>query len=117
MYADGRGSQIPVWQMATVSYSDLEARAEQVVSRVGGSNLMIEAGSSVLGAGSVPGASVPSPVIVVGGKADRIFAALLAGERPVLARRDAGRVIVDLRAVPSADDDRLAEALSVACRS
>jgi L-seryl-tRNA(Ser) seleniumtransferase len=117
MYADGRGSQIPVWQMATVSYSALETRAQHVVSKVGLSNLSIEAGSSVLGAGSVPGASVPSPVLIVGGKADRIFAALLTGEPPVLARRDAGRVIVDLRAVPVADDDRLAEALSVACRS
>jgi hypothetical protein len=56
-------------------------------------------------------------VIIVGGKADRVFGSLLAGEPPVLARRDAGRVIVDLRAIPSADDARLVEALSVACRS
>ena len=117
MYADGHGSEIPVWQMATASYAGLEARAEQVVARVGRDNLAVEAGASVLGAGSVPGASVASPVIVIAGRADEIFAGLLAGEPPVLARRDAGRVIVDLRAVPSADDDRLAEALSVACRS
>lgn len=117
MYADGRGAEIPVWQMATAAYAELETRAEQVVARVGGNNLAIETGASVLGAGSVPGASVPSPVIIVAGKADKVFSALLAGEPPVLARRDAGRVIVDLRAVPPADDDRLVEALSVACRS
>jgi L-seryl-tRNA(Ser) seleniumtransferase len=117
MYADGRGAEIPVWQMATASYTELEARAERIVARVGRNDLAIEAGASVLGAGSVPGASVPSPVIIIAGKADKIFDALLAGEPPVLARRDAGRVIVDLRAVPSGDDDRLVEALSVACRS
>ena len=117
MYADGRGSEIPIWQMATVSFAELETRAERIVSKVGANHLAIEAGDSVLGAGSVPGASVPSPVIIVGGKADKIFSALLAGEPPVLSRREAGRVIVDLRAVPSADDDRLVEALSVACRS
>jgi L-seryl-tRNA(Ser) seleniumtransferase len=117
MYADGRGSEIPVWQMATVSFAELETRAGQVVARVGADNLTIEAGASVLGAGSVPGASVPSPVIIVAGKADKVFAALLSGEPPVLARRDAGRVIVDLRAIASVDDDRLVEALSVACRS
>ena len=51
------------------------------------------------------------------GKADRIFDALLMGEPPVLARREAGRVIVDLRAIPPADDDHLIKALSAACRS
>jgi L-seryl-tRNA(Ser) seleniumtransferase len=117
MYADGRGSEIPVWQMATLSFAELEIRAQRVIDKVGGPKLTIEAGASVLGAGSVPGASVSSPVIIVAGNADRIFSALLAGEPPVLARREAGRVIVDLRAIASADDDRLIEALSVACRS
>ena len=71
------------------------------MAKVGGDDLTIEAGASVLGAGSVPGASVPSPVIIVAGKADEVFSALLAGEPPVLARREAGRVIVDLRADPT----------------
>ena len=117
MYADGRGSEIPVWQMATATDAELEIRAQRVVAEVGGDSLTIEPGISVLGAGSVPGASVPSPVIIVAGNADRIFDALLLGEPPVLARREAGRVIVDLRAIPPADDDRLIKALSAACRS
>ena len=117
MYADGRGSQIPVWQMATLTAAELESRAEQVLARVGGNRLTIEAGASVLGAGSVPGGSVPSPVIIVAGKAERVFSELLSGEPPVLARREAGRVIIDLRAVPSADDERLARALAMACQS
>ncbi|HKY48894.1 MAG TPA: L-seryl-tRNA(Sec) selenium transferase [Acidimicrobiia bacterium] len=117
MYADGRGAEIPVWQMATASYPELKTRADQIVARVGGDRLAIEAGASVLGAGSVPGASVASPVILITGQADKIFDSLLAGDPPVLARRDAGRVIVDLRAIPSADDDRLVAALSLACRS
>lgn len=117
MYADGRGSEIPVWQMATSSFAELETRAQRVIDKVRGPSLTIEAGTSVLGAGSVPGASVPSPVIIAAENADRVFSALLAGEPPVLARREAGRVIIDLRAIASADDDRLIEALSVACRS
>lgn len=117
MYADGRGSEVPVWQMATATFVELEERAQQIIAEVGGPDLAIEAGSSVLGAGSVPGASVPSPVITVGKKADRVFGALLSGEPPVLARREAGRVILDLRAIPSTEDGRLAQALAVACRS
>jgi L-seryl-tRNA(Ser) seleniumtransferase len=117
MYADDRGGEIPVWQMATARYDELETRVERVLTRVGRNDLAVEKGASVLGAGSVPGTGVPSPLIVIAGRADKIFAALLAGEPPVLARRDAGRVIVDLRAIPAEDDDRLVEALSVACQS
>jgi L-seryl-tRNA(Ser) seleniumtransferase len=117
MYADGRGSEVPVWQMATATEAELEIRAQRVVAEVGGDSLTIEPGTSVLGAGSVPGANVPSPVIIFAGNADRIFDALLMGEPPVLARREAGRVIVDLRAIPPMDDDRLIKALSAACRS
>jgi L-seryl-tRNA(Ser) seleniumtransferase len=116
MYADGRGAAIPVWRMATASFESLETRARQIVVSVGG-DLSVEAGSSVLGAGSVPGGSVPGPVITIQGGTDRVFAALLAGDPPVLARREAGRVVVDIRAIPPAEDERLAVAISAACRS
>ena len=117
MYADGRGSEIPVWRMATAEFADLEERARDVIAVAGSDGLVVEAGSSVLGAGSAPGAEVPSPLIVVAGESDRVFTALLSGDPPVLARRDAGRVLVDLRAIPPSEDDRLARALAVACRS
>ena len=118
MYADGRGSEIPVWQMATAHAAELESRAEQVVARVGAENPSpSRPAPPCSGAGSVPGASVPSPVIIVAGKADQIFSALLAGEPPVLARREAGRVIVDLRAFRRPMTIAWLEALSVACRS
>ena len=117
MYADGRGSEIPVWRMATAEFADLEERARDVIAVAGSDGLVVEAGSSVLGAGSAPGAEVPSPLIVIAGESDRVFSALLSGDPPVLARRDAGRVLVDLRAIPPSDDDRLAQALAAACRS
>ncbi len=45
MYADGRGSEIPVWQMATATEAELEIRARHVVAEVGGESLTIEPGS------------------------------------------------------------------------
>jgi hypothetical protein len=44
-----------------------------------------------------------------------MFACLLAAETPILARRDAGDLIIDLRAVDPADDELIIGAL-LKCR-
>ena len=49
-----------------------------------------------------PAAALPSPVIVVPGKRDSRFLALLAADPPVLARREAGALVLDLRTVEPA---------------
>jgi hypothetical protein len=56
-------------------------------------------------------------VIGIEGDADRRYLALLAADPPVLSRREGGRVILDLRAVPPSVDPVVAEALRAACRS
>lgn len=115
MYADGRGGEVPVWQMASASYRALETRADSVLqaSRVPG---LVEEGSSVMGGGSVPGTRIPSPVIVIETDVDRVFATLLKQSPPVLGRRDGGRLILDLRTVPAEHDGALADALRRACQ-
>jgi L-seryl-tRNA(Ser) seleniumtransferase len=117
MYADGRAAEIPFWAMATTPTDELEARLEKLLA---GSAAVgeIEAGESVPGAGSVPGATVPSPILVVQQpSADLLWDRLLMSDPPVIARRDTGRLIIDLRTVPSQLDDLLIEALQAACRS
>ncbi|MGH8958028.1 MAG: L-seryl-tRNA(Sec) selenium transferase [Acidimicrobiia bacterium] len=116
IYANGRGREVPIWKMASMPYRALEQRLEsvRVESGVRGG---IEESSSVLGAGSGPGSAIPSPVLVIDGDASRVFQLLLQGTPAVLARRDAGRVILDLRAVPESEDPALAQALRVACQS
>jgi L-seryl-tRNA(Ser) seleniumtransferase len=93
----------------------LHHRAEQVLrqSKVEGE---IKIGSSVVGAGSVPGAEVPSPQIFISGAENR-FPALLHYRPPVLARRQAGNLVLDLRAVNPEDDRMVAAAIAEACRS
>ncbi len=117
LYAEGRGAEIPFWSMATIPAADLRARLETIAVRAGVEGEIRE-GRSVLGAGSVPGATVESPVLVVQGRpADQVWAALLAADPPVVSRREAGEVIIDLRAVPADLDGALASALQAACRS
>ena len=115
MYADGRGIEVPIWKMASVGYRDLELRLERLQIEAG-VNAPIEESSSVLGAGSAPGSTIPSPVLIIEDDVARIFHSLLQGAPAVLARRDAGRLIIDLRAVPERDDPLLAQALRVACQ-
>ncbi len=117
MYADDRAAEIPFWAMATTPIVELQARLEKLLAGSGAAG-EIEAGESIPGAGSVPGATVPSPVLVVQQpSADVLWDRLLMSNPPVIARRDTGRLIIDLRTVPSELDDLLTEALRAACRS
>ena len=114
-YAAGRAGDLPVWEMATRSYPDLEARARTVLigSEVDG---QIVAGHSTLGAGSSPGAAIPSPLIECD-VPEGAFLQLLRAEPPILARRGSGRLLIDLRTVDPASDLHVAAALRSACQS
>ncbi len=118
LYADGRGAEIPFWRMAALPDDELEARLAAVLaaSAVKGE---VREGASVPGAGSVPGATVPSPVLAITAQdPDTVWAQLLAAQPvAVVARREAGQVVIDLRAVAPEDDRLLAEAIRLACRS
>ena len=114
MYADGQGAEIPFWSMATQSHEKLEKRLHRLQEATGGE---IRSGSSVPGAGSVPGAELPTPVLAVANlNVDSVWDRLLTSDPPVVARRDSGELVIDVRAVPESEDDALLAALEVACR-
>lgn len=120
LYAGGKGALVPFWAMASVAYEELEARAKTVLADSGVAGEVLR-DASVAGAGSVPGTSVPSPVVTVEsaepGFAERAWRSLLSAAPPVVARREEGALVIDLRAVRPEDDPHLAEALRAACRS
>jgi L-seryl-tRNA(Ser) seleniumtransferase len=113
LYASGRGGDIPFWRMASLSYDGLEHRARQVLELAGLGGEVGE-GASTPGAGSVPTARIPSPIIRIEGPADVAFDRLLASDPPVLARREAGALVLDLRTVEPHRDEHLARALGAA---
>ncbi|MFW2338688.1 MAG: L-seryl-tRNA(Sec) selenium transferase [Acidimicrobiia bacterium] len=114
LYADGRGGEIPFWEMATRSDEELRTRLEMLQAAVGGE---IRQASSVPGAGSVPGAELPTPVLAVDDvNVDAAWDRLLTASPPIVARRDAGVLIIDLRAVPIEADGAVLVALEAACR-
>jgi L-seryl-tRNA(Ser) seleniumtransferase len=115
LYADGRGSDIPFWAMASLTEEQLDTRCRSVVDSAEVSATVIT-DRSLPGAGTVPGMGIRSPVILVAGDVEPMWRSLLDGPIPIVGRRDERGLIVDLRAVLPSDDAAVATALSAACR-
>lgn len=115
LYASGRGGEIPFWRAVALDDAGLEERYGRLVSRAG-VTAQVVMDRSLPGAGSVPGRGIPGPVLQVAA-GQEAWHRLLEAEPPVVARRDEGRLVVDLRSVDPADDELVAGALASACRS
>ncbi len=113
MYSDGRGGEIPFWKMATTSPDVVADRARTIIAEI---DATLVEGESVLGAGSVPGKGIPTPVIAVR-PADPEAAWQQLLRAGIVPRREAGQIMLDLRAVAPEADPRIREALVSLCRS
>ncbi|NNF69637.1 MAG: L-seryl-tRNA(Sec) selenium transferase [Acidimicrobiia bacterium] len=105
-YADGSAAQLPFWAMATMASDELAARSRDVIA---GTAAVVVDGESIPGAGSVPGETIPSPVIEVAGRAGEWDELVRRG---IVGRRDQGSLILDLRTVDPADDRTVQTALA-----
>ena len=99
-------SGIPFWRMATTSMSDLRRRADAVIESAGYGQV-VEC-ESLPGAGSTPGASIPSVGVAVEGDHTELLRRM---NPPVIARVREGRTILDLRTVDQSDDATIIAAL------
>ena len=97
---------IPFWRMATTSTAELTARAERIVNDVRRTEVVHC--DSLPGAGSSPGATIPS----VGIGLDGDHTGTLRHRRlPIVARVRDDRTILDLRTVDPVDDSEIVDAL------
>lgn len=110
-YAEGNVEEIPFWRMALISFEVLESRSRGLAERIGAT---IERGDSAVGAGSAPGARIPAPTVVMDDGAE-LFDCLLESTPAILARREEGRLVIDLRCVEQDDDEVIASAI-MRCR-
>jgi L-seryl-tRNA(Ser) seleniumtransferase len=112
----GRRHELPVWRALLLTPADLEPRAAALAAAVGPA-ATLRTGTSVAGGGSLPGEGLESVLVEVdpapAGEA-AVLARLRAGDPPVVARAERGRVVVDLRTVPPEQDALLARALATA---
>lgn len=109
MYLEHRAIEIPFWAMASASPDEINVRAEAVAA--GLSDMTIVDGSSVPGAGSVPGETIPTRLIRIDRSADATWESLASAPTPVIAVRTEGAVLIDLRSVAPEHDTLVRSAL------
>ena len=96
---------VPFWRMVSTPVAAVHERAGAIAAATG---VEVVATEALPGAGSAPGATIPSAGVAVAG--DRT-AALRARPVPIVARARDGRTVLDLRAVDPADDALIVAAL------
>jgi L-seryl-tRNA(Ser) seleniumtransferase len=104
--------EIPVLAMLQATEDELEARAERLRAGIGRRAQVVRATARV-GGGALPLLELHGPVVALLSDADpvAVAAALRAGEPPVIARINDGRVLLDPRTVADAETDLLVTAV------
>jgi len=110
---------VPAVRMMRLSAQEIGRRAQALADRLSANpKLKVELveGSSVIGGGAAPGATLPTILLAITSQdlsADELAARLRAHHPPIIARVEQGRVLLDLRTVFAEQDAALADALSV----
>jgi len=102
--------KVPVWRMISQSEELLEDRASAWVRELQGLGVGAEVarGRSTVGGGSLPGETMPTRLVALAVDApDAAAARLRAGEPPVIARIEDGRLVLDPRTVLPEQAERL----------
>ena len=110
-YATGSAGSLPFWAMATAPVDTIHSRTEDVLATAGAVGTIVD-GASLPGAGSVPGLTIPTPVLRLTGSEERAWRALTDHAPPVVAARRDGAALVNLRSVRPDEDSIVAAALA-----
>jgi L-seryl-tRNA(Ser) seleniumtransferase len=106
-YLRGDAAELPFWRQATAPVDALRRRADAIAAALAGA-VEVRASEAAPGAGTVPGATIPSVAVVVPG--DR-REHLRSAPVPVVARVADDATWCDLRTVEPAQDEALTAAL------
>jgi L-seryl-tRNA(Ser) seleniumtransferase len=115
-YARGEAATaIPVWRMIGATADAIQARAEAAQATLARREIdvSVAATHASVGGGSLPGQTLPSWSLVLGGPADELARRLRLGQPRVFGRIERGQLLLDLRTILPEDDGRLVEALGL----
>ncbi|MFH1031978.1 MAG: L-seryl-tRNA(Sec) selenium transferase [Chloroflexota bacterium] len=109
--------KIPVWSMLAMPLSEIERRA-RIWADVLGNLAQVVDGESMIGGGSLPGSTLPSKLVAIGGhnKKGKSVVQTLAqrlrqAETPVIARISGDALLLDPRSVLPEEDEVVLAAL------
>ena len=113
-YVAGRAATtVPVQRMLTMSVDEIRVRAEAIaaaIRRMPGWRAELVDGASAIGGGSAPGVELATRLVAIeknGLTPDALEARLRRLARPVIARIERDRLVLDLRTVPPDQDPQL----------
>jgi L-seryl-tRNA(Ser) seleniumtransferase len=105
--------KIPVWRMIAAPLKDIEKRAGCWAKAY--SDAKVIDGETMVGGGSLPGGSLPTKLVAIGGggkKAQEISRKLRLQEIPVIGRMEKDQLLLDPRTVLPEEDEIVIKALS-----
>lgn len=113
-YARGEAiSSLPVWQMIAAPVEELELRAGRWVEAFQGNARVVE-GETMVGGGSLPGGTLPTRLVAIGGspaRVEQMARFLRAWEPPVVGRISEDVLLLDPRTVLPGEDGVVQAAL------
>lgn len=110
------GPPTPTAAALTADPAALRARADRLAASLSadGVDARVVESAATVGGGGAPGVTLPSAALSL---PETYAAALRTGRVPVVGRLEAGRCLLDLRAVPPQDDERLYGAVRAVAES
>ncbi|MEU3098189.1 L-seryl-tRNA(Sec) selenium transferase [Streptomyces sp. NPDC006967] len=104
------GPGTPTGEALDAAPEGLTRRAERLAALLDAEGVDVRAvpSEATVGGGGAPGVTLPSAALSL---PERYAEVLRTGTDPVVGRLESGRCLLDLRAVPPADDERLADAV------
>jgi len=109
-------ARVPVWRMISSPLAEIERRAN-VWAKAMGKLAVVAEGESVVGGGSLPGGTLPTRLVAVGGGkkgqniARKLSERLRARETPVVGRVNEDILYLDPRSVLPEEDEAVIQAL------
>ncbi|MBI2851327.1 MAG: L-seryl-tRNA(Sec) selenium transferase [Chloroflexi bacterium] len=108
-------SKVPIWQMIALPIDEIDRRARAWAKALGGTAKVVD-GESMIGGGSLPGSTLPTRLLAIGGEpkgksAQALAKKLRENSNPVIARIDKDVLLLDPRSVLPEDDEIVTEAL------
>jgi L-seryl-tRNA(Ser) seleniumtransferase len=112
--------KVPVWRMIALPVSEIERRAG-IWAESFGNQARVVKGESLIGGGSLPGATLPSRLVAIGDAAKPALAQKLSRylrhqDPPVIGRISENLLLLDPRTVALSEDETVVKTLKRAAR-
>ena len=109
--------KIPVWRMIAMGVEEIERRAREWAQVLDGLAEVVQ-GETMIGGGSLPGGSLPTRLVAIGGRrrrkgstAQKLAERLRSEEVPIIGRVSGDVLLLDPRTVLPEEDDIILRAL------